>query len=100
MAVHVDDMKSRPVYRSLNKLLTIWGVERKLFFFILTVAFALFQLSNALLPAMVLFAVLWLCARAATRVDPQLLRIVLNSGRFCERYDPAKTELRRTERSN
>ncbi len=80
------------MYRSLNKLLTIWGVERKLFFFILTVSFALFQLSNALLPALVLFAVLWLCARAATRMDPQIMRIVLNSGRFGERYDPAKWE--------
>lgn len=92
-------MTRRPVYRSLNKLLTIWGVERKLFFFILTVAFALFQLSNALLPALVLFVVLWFCARAATRLDPQLMRIVLNSGRFCERYDPAKSEPTQTERS-
>lgn len=85
-------MTKRPVYRSLNKLLKLCGVERKLFFFILLVAFALFQLSNALLSALMLFAVLWFGARAATEIDHQVLRIVINSSRFAARYDPAKRE--------
>jgi type IV secretory pathway TrbD component len=83
-------VKRKPVYRSINKLLTILGVERRLFFFILTVSFALFHLSQALLPAVVLFFILWLLARTATQTDPQLLRAILNSSRFAARYDPAQ----------
>jgi type IV secretory pathway VirB3-like protein len=65
------------------------GVERRLFFFILMVAFLLFHLSGAIVPAFVLFGVLWVFAKAATQHDPQLLRIVINSSRFAVRYDPA-----------
>jgi type IV secretory pathway VirB3-like protein len=82
-------MERRPVYRSLNKPLTILGVERKLFFSILLVAYALFQFGEALLPAIVLFCCLWLAAKSVTQIDHQLLRIVLNSNRFTSRYDPA-----------
>lgn len=82
-------MQSRPVFRSLNKPMTLLGVERRLFFFILVVSFSLFHLSSALLPALALFGVLWVFARAATQADPQLLRILLNSSKFVARYDPA-----------
>jgi type IV secretory pathway TrbD component len=85
-------MKTRPVYRSLSKTLTIMGVERRLFFGILLTCFAIFQLFEALLAAVLLFAVLWIFARAATQADPQLLRILLNSNRFAVRYDPALWE--------
>ena len=83
-------MKMKRVYPSLNKLRTIWGVERKGFFFILTISFGLFHLSEAIVPALILFVVLLLAARWATRFDPQILRIVMNSHRFSPRYDPAK----------
>jgi type IV secretory pathway VirB3-like protein len=82
-------MHTRPVYRSLSKPMTILGVERRLFFFILMVAFLLFHLSETLLPALVLFGILWTLAKAATQADPQMLRILLNSSRFAARYDPA-----------
>lgn len=83
-------MKTKRVYPSLNKRRTIWGVERKSFFFILTISFGLFHLSGALVPALILFVVLLIAARWATRFDPQILRIVMNSHRLSPRYDPAK----------
>jgi type IV secretory pathway VirB3-like protein len=85
-------MNARPVYRSLNKVMTIWGVERKLFFFNLIVSFSLFTLFEAVVVAAVIFVSTTLMARAATATDPQFLRIVLNSGRFSARYDPAKRQ--------
>lgn len=83
-------MTSHRVYRSLNKPLTLMGVERGLFFFLLTASAALFNLSGALLPALGLFVTLALSARAVTSHDPKFLRIVANSNRFAARYDPAK----------
>lgn len=83
-------MVSHRVYRSLNKPLTVLGVERRLFFFLLTVAVALFNISGALLPAVGLFVALLLLARGVTGYDPQFLRIVAVSNRFAARYDPGK----------
>lgn len=83
-------MDTHRVYRSLNKPLTVMGVERRLFFFLLMVSAALFNISGALLPALGLFASLVLLARTVTSHDPQLLRIVATSNRFAARYDPAK----------
>ena len=82
-------METRPVFRALNKPMTLLGVERRLFFFILIVAFLLFQLSDTILPPAALFGVLMLGARGLTQADPQLMRILLNSTRFQARYDPA-----------
>jgi len=80
----------KPVYQSLNKPRTLLGVERKLFFLILVVAVVMFNLFGALIPALALFVILWLAAKAATESDPQILRIVLSSHRLAARYDPAK----------
>lgn len=86
--------QTRPVYRTLNKPMTLLGVERRLFFFLLLACFLLFHLTEALLPALLPFGVLWTCAKAATQYDPQILRIVVNSSRFGVRYDPALKESR------
>jgi type IV secretory pathway TrbD component len=79
-----------PVFRSLNRPLLLLGLDRRLLFFLLTSAVAIFELSGALAPALVLFIALWTAARFATQKDTQALRIVLNSRRFSARYDPAK----------
>jgi type IV secretory pathway VirB3-like protein len=79
-----------PVFRSLNRPLLLLGVERKLFFFLLSSSLAFFNLSGALAPAIILFIVLWAGARFATRKDQQFLSILLNTRRFAARYDPAK----------
>lgn len=81
-----------PVYRSLNKPLTIAGAERRLFFLALIVGGATFNLFGSLLSGILMFFVLHLLACWATVTDPQILRILLNSSRCKPRYDPAKRE--------
>ena len=79
-----------PVYRSINRPLTIWGAERRLFFLALVMGAATFNLFGSLLGGLLMFLSLYLFARWATVTDPQMLRILLNSSKFRVRYDPAK----------
>jgi type IV secretory pathway TrbD component len=79
-----------PVYRSMNKPLTIWGAERRLFLIALVMGSALFNFFGSLLSGLVLFVVLFVAARWITDTDAQFLRIVLNSAQFRTVYDPAK----------
>jgi type IV secretory pathway TrbD component len=79
-----------PVYRSLNKPLTIAGAERRLFFLALLIGGATFNLFGSLLTGILMFLSLYFLALWATVTDPQILRILLNSSRFKPRYDPAK----------
>ena len=82
--------KLNPVYRSINKPLTIWGAERRLFFLAMVIGAATFNFFGSLLSGLVMFLVLYVFTRWATVTDPQILRIVLNSSKFRLRYDPAK----------
>lgn len=79
-----------PVYKSMNKPLTILGAERHLFFLALVMGGATFNLFGSLLGGLVMFAVLLLFGRWATLTDPQILRILLNSSKFKRQYDPMK----------
>jgi len=79
-----------PVYRAMNKPLTIWGAERKLFFLALVTGGATFNFFGSLLGGLLMFLSLYLFARWATVTDPQVLRILLNSSKLKVRYDPAK----------
>ena len=85
-------MQPNPVFRSLNRPLTILGAERKLFFFVLVMAASLFNLFSSLLGAIGMFFALYLFARWATRTDPQILRFLLNSTKIRTQYDPMKFE--------
>jgi type IV secretory pathway VirB3-like protein len=89
--------KSNPVYKSINKPLTVWGVERRLFFLAMVMGTATFTCFSSLLGAVLMFFALYLCARRATKTDPQILRILMNSSRFRLRYDPVKRDLYRVE---
>jgi type IV secretory pathway TrbD component len=80
------------VYQSINKPLTIWGVERRLFFLALLMGAGTFNFFGSLLGGIFMFVALYLLARWATASDPQLPRILLNSSKFKTRYDPAKHE--------
>ena len=71
--------RTNPVFRSLNRPLTILGAERKLFFFALMMGAAVFNLL-----------LLYVLARWATKNDPLMFRFVLNSGRTRTQYDPMK----------
>ncbi|MGH9140156.1 MAG: VirB3 family type IV secretion system protein [Thermoanaerobaculia bacterium] len=81
---------AHPVYRSINKPLTIWGAERRLFLLALVMGAAVFNFFGSLLGGVVMFVALFVGARWITVTDAQLLRIVLNSARFRPHYDPAR----------
>jgi len=83
--------KLHTVYRSINKPLTIWGVERRLFFLALLMGSATFDFFASLAGGAAMFGALYLLARWATASDPQLLKILLNSSKFKARYDPPST---------
>lgn len=85
-------MQTNPLFRSLNRPLTILGAERKLFFFALVMGACVFNLFSSLLGALGMFFALYLFARWATRTDPQILRFLLNSTKIRAQYDPMKFE--------
>jgi type IV secretory pathway TrbD component len=77
-------------HKAINKPLMILGAERKLFFVALIMGAATFNLIGSLLGGLLIFGSLFLMAQWATRTDPQILRILLNSSKFHREYDPAK----------
>src|SRR6266850_3161151 len=87
-------MSSEPgvhrVYKSINKPLTIWGAERRLFFLAMVMGAGTFNFFGSLVGGLAMFLALYLLARWATATDPQILRILLNSSKFRTHYDPAK----------
>jgi hypothetical protein len=80
------------VYKSINKPLTIWSAERRLFFVAAIIGAATFNFFGSLVGGLVMFTALYLLARWATATDPQILRILLNASKFRTRYDPSKRE--------
>jgi type IV secretory pathway TrbD component len=81
-----------PVYKSMNKPLTIWGAERRLFFLSAVLGGATFNFFGSFMGGLLMFSGLFLAARWATATDPEILRILLNSATFRTHYDPAKLE--------
>lgn len=84
------DRRINRTHKAINRPLTILGAERKLFFVSLVMGAAVFNLFGSLLGALLLFGSLFFMAQWATRTDPQILRILLNSSKFRCEYDPAK----------
>ena len=80
----------RPVYKVLHRPLTVWGVERRLFFLSLMLGAATFNLFYSFLAGCLMFAGLYSGALFATRTDPEMLRILLASSKSRRRYDPGK----------
>jgi len=62
----------------MNKPLTIWGAERRLFFLALVMGAATFNLFGSLISGLLIFAVLYLFDQCATATEPRVLRILLN----------------------
>jgi type IV secretory pathway TrbD component len=83
-------MRINRVYQSLNRPLTILGAERKLFFCSVVMGAATFNLMGSFLGGILVFAALFVLAQAATKTDPQILRILLNSSKFKPQYCPVK----------
>ena len=85
-----DARRINTVHRSLSKPLTILGAERKLFFFAMCVGAGTFNLLDSLLGGVLMFLLLYIVARWATRTDPQILRFLLTAPKLRTQYDPAK----------
>lgn len=77
----------RPVYKALHRPLTVWGVDRRLFFLALTAGAAVFNLFYSFLAGLITFVGLYAFAFCSTKRDPEMLRILLSSSRFRTRYD-------------
>ncbi len=88
----VQQVQMHPVYRAVNKPLTIWGVERRLFFLALVIAGATFNYFGSLISGIAMFVGLYGVARWATVTDLQMIRILLNAGRCRAEYDPGKRD--------
>ena len=80
------------VHKSVNKPLTIWGVERRMFFLALVMGAATFNFFNSFLGGILMFVALFTLARRVTSIDSQMLRILLNSAKLRAHYDPGKRE--------
>ena len=78
------------VYRTLNRPLTILGVERKLFFLAMCMGAGTFSMLSSLLGGVLMFLLLYLTARWATTTDPQILRFILSATKLKTQYDPFK----------
>jgi type IV secretory pathway VirB3-like protein len=85
-----DRPACRPVYKALHRPLTIWGVDRRLFWLALLLGAATFNLFYSFLGGLLVFAGLYAFAFWATKRDPEMLRILLASSQGRRRYDPGK----------
>ena len=89
----MHEPKLHPTYQSLNKPLTILGLERRLFFGSLILGAATFNFFSTLIGGVLMFALLYFALRSLTAQDPQMLRILVTASTFKIRYDPAKRAL-------
>jgi type IV secretory pathway TrbD component len=80
-----------PVFRAINKPLTVAGIERRIFGLAL-IASSLVLSAFGMTGALLTFGVLYFVARWATRRDPQFPQIFMASRRFATLYDPAKRD--------
>jgi type IV secretory pathway TrbD component len=85
-------MRTNRVYKVMNRPLTILGAERRLFFVALLSGAGIFNLVHSLAGGVLLFVVGLIAAQRATKFDPEILRMLLNSAKFKARYDPMKWE--------
>jgi type IV secretory pathway TrbD component len=85
-------MRTNRVYKVMNRPLTILGAERRLFFVALLSGAGIFNLVHSLAGGVLLFVAGLIAAQRATKFDPEILRILLNSAKFKSRYDPMKWE--------
>ena len=93
----VPERETHRVYKALHRPLTVWGVDRRLFFLALIMGAAMFNLFYSFLAAVLTFLSLYGFAYWSTKRDPQMLQILLSSSRFRTRYDAAKHARMRIE---
>lgn len=80
----------RVTYKGLHRRLTIWGVDRRLFFLAMLLGAATFNLFYSFLAGLLMFVALYGLSLWATDRDPEMLRILLSSSKARRRFDPLK----------
>ena len=80
----------RVTHKALHRPLTIFGIDRRLFFLAMLLGAATFNLFYSFLAGLLMFAALYGFALWATARDPEMLRILLSSSRARRRFDPGK----------
>ncbi len=86
------DGRVNPVFKAMNRPLTVLGAERRLFFVALISGGAIFSLFHSLVGGIGLFVIGTVAARIATKHDVEILRVLFNSSKFHRRYDPMKDD--------
>jgi type IV secretory pathway TrbD component len=86
------DGRVSPVFKAMNRPLTILGAERRLFFVALISGGAVFSALHSLFGGIGLFVAGVVIARIATKHDVEILRVLFNSGKFRRRYDSMKAD--------
>ena len=86
------DRRVNPVFKAMNRPLTVLGAERRLFFVALISGGSIFSLFHSLFGGIGLFIVGTIVARIATKHDVEILRVLFNSSKFRRRYDPMKSD--------
>ena len=86
------DSRVSPVFKAMNRPLTVLGAERRLFFVALISGGSIFSLFHSLFGGIGLFVVVTIVARIATKHDVEILRVLFNSSKFRRRYDPMKSD--------
>lgn len=80
----------RVTHKALHRPLTIFGVDRRLFFLAMLLGAATFNLFYSFAAGLLMFVGFYGFAWWATQIDPDMLRILLSSSRARRRFDPAK----------
>ena len=80
----------RVIHKALHRPLTIFGVDRRLFFLAMLLGAATFNLFYSFLAGLLMFMGFYAFAWWATLNDPDMLRILLSSSRARRRFDPGK----------
>ena len=76
-------------YPALSRPLTLLGCERRLFLGAACLGAATFSSFSAPMAGMLLFAAGYAAGVVATRLDPNLVGVLLRSASCSARYDPA-----------
>ena len=84
-----SELSVHAVYKSINRPLTIWGADRRLFLLALMLGAAVFNFFGSLAGGLIVFLALYAAARWLTATDPHLLRVLFNAGTVRTEYDPA-----------
>ena len=80
----------RMTHKALHRPLTIFGVDRRLFFLAMLLGAATFNLFYSFLAGLLMFIASYGFAWWSTVRDPQMLRILLSSSRAKRRFDPSQ----------